>query len=231
MKYAGVIPAKGSSTRLPNKNMYQIQGVPLFLWAANNLNRVLDRKDIFIDSDSDEILLLAEKHGFGAIKRPEALATNATNGNELMLWEMSQVDADVYIQHLPPMIFLKQSTLQKGIEMIESGYDSVFSVLKTQCYLWGETAPKYDLYNLPNSFTLPPTIIEGMGLYFTKRNILEQTKVRVAGNYSMLEIDKFEAIDIDYLEDMELATAVANGLPSENPYTSGIQKLRSDIIE
>lgn len=64
MKIVGFIPAKGSSTRTPAKNMQKVLGVPLFLWAANNLNKVLDKQDIYIDSDSEEILAIAKKHGF-----------------------------------------------------------------------------------------------------------------------------------------------------------------------
>ena len=106
MKIVGFIPAKGSSTRTPAKNMQKVLGVPLFLWAANNLNKVLDKQDIYIDSDSEEILAIAKKHGFNTIKRPIELATNATDGNQLLQWQAKNVDADIYIQHLPPMIFL-----------------------------------------------------------------------------------------------------------------------------
>ena len=46
-RIVGFIPAKGSSTRVPSKNKQRVRGVPLFLWAANNLSRVLEREDIF----------------------------------------------------------------------------------------------------------------------------------------------------------------------------------------
>ena len=118
MKIVGIIPAKGSSSRTINKNRQKVLNVPLFLWAANNLNRVLDRSDIYIDSDSKEILSLAKYYGFSIIERPSNLATNATNGNELLQWEASNVKADLYIQHLPPMIFLKKDTLKKGMDKV-----------------------------------------------------------------------------------------------------------------
>lgn len=225
MKIVGVIPAKGSSSRTVNKNRQNVLNVPLFLWAANNLNRILDRSDIYIDSDSKEILSLAKYYGFSIIERPSNLATNATNGNELLQWEASNIKADLYIQHLPPMIFLKKDTLQKGIDKVtKEGYHSAFGARKEQIYLWNDEGPLYDLVNLPNSFTLRETIIEGMGLYFTTRDFLDKSGLRVNHESALIELDKYEAIDIDYPEDLEFARCVAKGLGAHSNYTNAIEK-------
>ncbi|HEC1750212.1 TPA: HAD-IIIA family hydrolase [Campylobacter lari] len=228
MKIVGVIPAKGNSSRTVNKNRQTILNVPLFLWAANNLNRILDKSDIYIDSDSKEILKLAKYYGFSIIERPFELATNSTNGNELLQWEASNVKADIYIQHLPPMVFLKKETLIKGIDLIlKDGYHSAFGVVKEQLYLWNDKGPLYDLYNIPNSFTLQKTIIEGMGIYFTTRDFLNNFGLRINQESAIIELDKYEAIDIDYPEDLEFARSVAKGLGYNSDYTNGIDRLFS----
>lgn len=224
MKIIGCIPAKGTSSRTPNKNLQEILGVPLFLWAANNLNRVLPKEDIYIDSDSEEILALAKENGFNTMKRPSELATNATDGNKLMLWQASQVYADIYIQHLPPMVFLKEKTLIKSLDLIiEQNYDSVFAVMKEQLYLWSEDKALYDINNLPNSFTLPTTIIETMGLYISKRETLLNSKLRISDKWAMVEVDRYEALDIDYPEDLEFARVISRGLNSNSEYIRGIE--------
>ena len=225
MKVTAAIPAKGTSSRVPSKNLQPILGVPLFLWAANNLNRVLPKKDIYIDSDSREILDLAEKHGFSTIERPSDLATNATNGHELMLWQASKIDTDVLIQHLPPMIFLREQTIKLGIELIEKGKDSAFTLTEDNLYMWNEDGPCYDLKNLPNSFTLPKIGIEGMGFYIARKAVLEKEKVRTCGNFQAIPINAFEAIDIDYPEDLEMASAIAQGLDRNSEYIKGIDRL------
>ena len=226
MKIVGVIPAKSSSTRLSGKNTRKIMGVPLFLWAASNLARVLPRADIHIDSDGDDILDLAAKHGFGTIRRPVSLATNATDGNQLLAWEASQVEADIYIQHLPPMLFLRPGTIARAIEMLgDPGCNSVFGVHREKVYLWGEHAPCYDLHNIPNSFTLDDTIREGMGFYAVKRQAFVESGIRVAPPFRMIELDRFEAIDIDTPEDFQFAGAVARGLPPDSDLLAGIGRL------
>src|SRR5258706_15124128 len=145
-KIIGFVPARSGSIRTPGKNLQLIEGVPLFLWAANNVNRCLDKESIFIDSDSDEILSLAKSHGFGAIRRPPDLATNATDGNRFMLWEVSNVDADIYVQHLPPMIFLKRENLKVAIDaVVLKGHDYAFVVIQEHFYLWNNNKPTNDL--------------------------------------------------------------------------------------
>jgi YrbI family 3-deoxy-D-manno-octulosonate 8-phosphate phosphatase len=225
MKVAGVIPAKGTSTRVPGKNLQQVLGVPLFLWAANNLARVLPKTDIYVDSDSAEIRALAEHAGFRSMARPAELATNATDGNQLMLWQASQVDAEVLVQHLPPMIFLREATLRAGLARMAEGYDSVFGAAEEALYLWTELGPTYDLRNIPNSFTLPKTIIETMGLYLTRKSCLESSSVRISGRASRLPLDHFERIDIDTPHDLEFARTVARGLGPDTDYTRGIGSL------
>lgn len=226
MKIVGFVPARIGSKRVAEKNLQKILGVPLFLWAANNLNRVLPKDHIYIDSNSKDILNLAEKFGFQTIERPEDLATNATNGNEFMLWEVSNVDADIYIQHLPPMPFLSKNTLEKAIKKItDTGHDSAFTALKEKLYLWSKSGPKYDIQNIPNSFDLETTIIEGMGCYVTTKESILNNKTRVGKNPAIIEMDKFESIDIDYPEDLELARSIARGLGFDSPYTSGINSM------
>ena len=227
MKIVGFIPAKGTSTRVPAKNTQTILGVPLFLWAANNLNRVLPREDIYVDSDCEKIRAQAEALGFGTIERPADLATNATNGNEFTLWQASNVDADIYVQHLAPMTFLKEETLRQAIDFVKGGdYASAIAVREEQLYTWGKDSPNYDLLNLPNSFALPKTIIEGMGLYVVTKEALYAQKVRAASPCAHVEIDCFEAIDIDYPDDLEHARAIAGGLPADSPYTDGVHQMR-----
>jgi YrbI family 3-deoxy-D-manno-octulosonate 8-phosphate phosphatase len=224
MRIAGVVPCKGRSDRIPSKNMQEVLGVPLFLWAANNLNRILPKNDIFIDSDSDEILAVAKNHGFRTIKRPASLATNATDGNKFMIWEAENIDAEIIIQHLPPMLFLKEKTLKTAIKAVQNGYDSAFACREESFYMWGSDGPLYDLKNIPNSPSLPKIIIEGMGLYVARKDMLLKHKTRICGKYQPISIDSFESIDIDFEEDLNIARLLAIGLERNSEYTEGVSR-------
>ena len=215
------IPAKGSSTRVQNKNKQMIRGIPMFLWAAGNLNKVLSKKQIFVHSDDEEILQIASSHGYGAIKRPSSLCDNNTTGDDLMLWESEQTKAEVLVQHLPPAIFLKRSTLDSLIRgVLSDGFDSAVGVYETQPYLWSDGKPSYYGKNLPNSVDLPMQVNESMGTYVTSRKSLELTSRRVGGNINAVNLDFLERTDIDYPQQLEIARLVAEGLHHSSEYLS-----------
>lgn len=218
------VPARGGSSRVPHKNLKPIGGVPIFLRACYNLHQVLPKERIVVDSDDKEILSLARQHGFLCIARPGSLATNATDGNAFFRWETSNFpNADIYIQHLPPMTFLGRKTLEGCIGAIESeGYDSVLCVAEERYYLWDADTmePAYDLAHIPNSFELKPTIFETMGLYAINAQAHRSTGLRIGKRFKVVKVNKLEQVDINYPEDFELAEAIERGLPDNSQYKS-----------
>jgi len=64
-----VIPAKGESTRMPNKNMQSIAGKPMIYYSIKfaKESRLID--DVYISTDSDEIAEYAVKHEVKVIRR------------------------------------------------------------------------------------------------------------------------------------------------------------------
>lgn len=62
---------KEKSKRLPGKNTKLFKGKPMFLWNLEKCLSVFD--DVYVSSDSYEILQLASKHGAIAIHRGEEL--------------------------------------------------------------------------------------------------------------------------------------------------------------
>lgn len=221
-KIIGFVPARGGSARVPHKNMRDIGGIPLFLRSCYNLHQILPKDSIVVDSDDEEILSIAKKHEFSTLKRPDELASNATDGNAFFRWETSNYpNADIYIQHLPPMPFLSKATLEKCLNAVEKeGYDSVVCVGKEHFYLWDEATckPLYDIEHIPNSFTLPDTVYETMGLYVIQREAHLKTGLRIGQEYKMISLNKFEQIDINYPEDYDLAVAVERGLSGDSAY-------------
>ncbi len=223
-KIIAFVPARGGSSRIPKKNLQKIGGIPLFLRACYNLARVISKENIVVDSDSEEILSIAAENGFQQLSRPSHLATNDTDGNAFFRWETSNYpDADIYIQHLPPMPFLSKSTIEEALHLICSrGFDSIVAVGREKFYLWDpeESRPKYNLDSIPNSFTLEETVYESMGFYVIHRDAHFKTGRRIGEDYAFLNLPKIEQLDIDYPEDLELACAVESGLAFDSPYKS-----------
>lgn len=232
-KIIGFVPARGGSSRIPRKNMQKIGDIPLFLRACYNLNQIIEKENIIVDSDDKEILAIAKAHGFQGLKRPDALATNKTDGNAFFAWETSNYpDADIYIQHLPPMPFLSKETLHRCLYAIKKEhYDSIVCVGKEHYYLWDEEKcmPLYNIKQIPNSFDLKPTIFETMGLYMITKEAHKKNNRRIGENYKVIDVNKFEQIDINYPDDLELAIAIERGLGADSEYKLRIETTKGMV--
>lgn len=68
-----VIPAKGASTRLPNKNMIPINGRPMLDYTIDTALATKSAAAVYVSTDSDVIATHASSRGVGVIRRPESL--------------------------------------------------------------------------------------------------------------------------------------------------------------
>lgn len=82
---------KGKSKRLPRKNLREFKGEPMFL---HNLKKCLDIfPEVYVSSESDEVLSLAWNAGAKTIKRPEELC-GETPDIPVFQHALEQIDAD-----------------------------------------------------------------------------------------------------------------------------------------
>ena len=72
------IPAKGTSTGLPGKNLKLFCGYPLFVWSIAAAYQNNSDCHVLVSSDDDKILELSKKFGANPIKRPKNLSTSLT---------------------------------------------------------------------------------------------------------------------------------------------------------
>ncbi|MCL1989837.1 MAG: cytidyltransferase [Defluviitaleaceae bacterium] len=213
MKVVAFLPTKGNSERIESKNMKLMDGKPLFLHTLEKLCSCDFIDEVYLDSESDEILSYASHLDYKALKRDPELASNKTDGHQLFYNEVAQVEADFYIQILGTNPFVKEETIEKGLNILmkHSEYDSVVLVKKEKQYLWSGNQPVYDKNHVPNSFDLPDTITETMGLYIVRKECALKEKKRFGNNCYLLEANPIEAIDINYSEDFKLAELIAKG--------------------
>lgn len=214
MKVAAFLPAKGSSQRVPNKNTMLLDGEPLFLRSLKKLAACPSVDEVWLDTESHDIISLASEVKCRVMRRDPTLASNKTDGHQLFLNEVVQTDADICVQLLGTSPFIKTETIEKAIEILKTDerYDSVVAVRKEKQYRWECGRPRYDLQHIPNSVDLEDSIIESMGLYVVRRDAALTTKRRIGDNPYLLEIDPLESVDVNWPIDFEMANLIAIGL-------------------
>lgn len=214
------VPAKGTSQRVPSKNMRVLGDKPLFLHVLDTLLRCRNIHQVYLDSDSDEIFELAQDRGHHILKRPAHLATNATDGNELLLFEQAAVPpAELYLQVLPTAPFLTAETIDETIYELtrQSDCDSLFTVTRQRIYLWdAENQPlNYNPREIPNSFNLDATTIETMGLYLIRRDTLLKERCRIGINPILFPISTLESFDINTEHEFQMAELIYSGMTQQ----------------
>ena len=213
MKVVAFLPAKGSSSRIKSKNMKLLDGKPLFLHTLEKLVNSKLFDDVYLDTESEDVIEAASEINCKILKRDKSLASNKTDGNKMFLNEVNNVDADIYVQVLCTSPFINMDTIKNGIDKVKNdlSYDSAVLIRKERQYIWNEDGPSYDVENIPNSVDLGDTIIETMGLYIVKKQTAIQTQRRIGEQPYLLEATALEAIDVNWPDDFKLAELIAAG--------------------
>lgn len=213
MKVSAFLPAKGNSDRIENKNLRLLDGKPLFLHTLEKLMSCPFLDEVFLDTESEEMIAMARDTGCAVLRRDPALASNDTDGNRLFLNEVLHTDADIVVQILCTSPFIDPRTIERAVCALrdDARYDSAVLVRKEKLYLWRGGRPAYDVEHIPNSVTLPDTVIETMGLYAMRAEAARRLRRRIGDAPLLLEASPLEAVDVNWPEDLELANAIAAG--------------------
>ena len=85
-KVLGLIPARGGSKGIKDKNLININGKPLIAWTIEHAKNSKYIDDIILSSDSEKIMRVAQKHGCKVpFKRPRELATDQASSIDTAL--------------------------------------------------------------------------------------------------------------------------------------------------
>lgn len=213
MKVVALLPMKGNSERVPNKNLKDFNGKPLFHYVLQSLQNCELIDEVIINTDSDKIANSAAS--FSKVKihqRPEAICGDFVSMNDVIANDLENSDGDIYLQTHSTNPLLKADTITKAIEEFKgSDNDSLFSVTKLQTRLyWKDGKPvNHNPEELLRTQDLPPLFEENSNIFiFTKQSFAKAENKRIGLNPMMFEMDKLEAIDIDEPQDFIMAEAI-----------------------
>jgi N-acylneuraminate cytidylyltransferase len=210
LKFAALIPMKGHSERVPNKNLREFCGRPLCHWIVETLRSSKRISQIVIDTDSEEIAQeLTGRFDVTIIERPECLQGDFTSVNRLIEHDISIIKADLYIQTHCTNPLLKTETIDKAFELLlaRKECDSLFSVTRLYKRLYWEDcrAINHDPEVLLRTQDLPPIFEENSNMYIFSQGSFAKKGRRIGPNPMMFEMDPKEAWDIDEASDFLIA--------------------------
>ena len=208
--FLSIIPARGGSKRLPNKNILPLSGKPLVAWTIEAAlgSSYIDRS--VVTSDSDEILKIGEKYGIGIIKRPKKLALDTSATIDVIKHAIeiigNEYDFTVLLQPTSPLRTSKH--IDEAIEFLEDRKaEAVISVCENEHPpLWSNTLPndlsmknflRKDIIN-KRSQDLPKYYRLNGAIYICKTSkLLEQNTFLIDDNIYAYVMDRKSSVDID----------------------------------
>lgn len=137
MKIIGIIPARGGSKKIPNKNVKKFSGKPLIAWTIlcalkSNVDRVI------VSTDDKKIASIAKKYGAEVIIRPAELATDTIGIEPTLkhvyeyLLENEKYKADGIALLMPTSPARQTFHINEAVDIFKkTGADSVLGVNET----------------------------------------------------------------------------------------------------
>ena len=209
-KIVALVPMREHSERVPGKNYRPFAGRPLYHYIISSLLACPHINSVYIDTDSSFIREDAPKNfDVHIIDRPEHLRSDFIPMNDILLHDVTQVEADYYLQTHSTNPLLRTHTIGAAIEAFlgSTQHDSLFSVTRLQKRLWcADGMPlNHDPGLLLRTQDLPPIYEENSCLYIFTRSNLESRGNRIGKSSLMFEIEQMEAWDIDEEQDFRIA--------------------------
>ena len=122
MNIYAIIPARGGSKRLTNKNIYPLNGKPLMAYTIEACQKSKFITKTFVSSDSDEILEVTKQYNAIPLKRPESLADDKTPKIEAI---RQAVQSEDLLKHGAPDIIIvpQANSPQITAEIMDQGFE------------------------------------------------------------------------------------------------------------
>ena len=225
MKIVALMPMKGHSERIPQKNLKPFRGKPLYQIVLNELLKSKYINKIIINTDS-KILTESIVNEYGnkvAIhSRPEELCGDMVSMNRIIEYDVETEAADLYVQTHSTNPLMRIETVDEAIEKmqkVKNTYDSIFSVTRMNTRLYDKNGNPYNHnpMKLLRTQDLDPIYEENSNFYiFTRESFKKAGGKRIGMNPLMFEIDKLEAVDIDEPQDFIIAENLFGILRTNN---------------
>ena len=214
MKIITLLPMKGHSQRVPDKNMKDFAGKPLYHAIVNEMLKSKYISKVVINTDSERIksdALINFKSSVIVIDRPKELCGDFVSMNEIINYDINQFEDQHFLQTHSTNPLVKAQTIDKAIVRYFENlnkYDSLFSVtrLQTRLYDGNGKAMNHNPNELIRTQDLEPLYEENSNFYiFSKESFKNAGNKRIGIKPQIFEVNKLEAIDIDEPEEFELA--------------------------
>ncbi len=218
MKVDAIILARGGSKGIPNKNLKIFCGKPLVEWTIIQAKKSRRIKNIYLSSDSKNILKVGLKHKINIIQRPKKYSTDkATSESAIKHFLLSGKNFSkkgiIFLEPTSPL--RKKNDLDELIKsFFKNKWDSGFTagVLK-DFLIWEKKGKKYQSLNYNykkrgQRFGRKFCYVENSIAYIFKPYMFLKFNNRLFGNFGVTYNETWQSFEIDEPEDWNFVSTI-----------------------
>ncbi|MDD3375237.1 MAG: acylneuraminate cytidylyltransferase family protein [Candidatus Omnitrophica bacterium] len=229
MKTVAIIPARGGSKGIKNKNIIEVAGKPLVVWSIEQALQSKSIEAVFVTTDDEKIAEISEKAGAKVIKRPEELSLDTATSEAALLHAINVIEEDLQIDFEIVVFLQATSPVRESLDIDHAfekfnreNLDSLFSCCKVEDrFVWEKQGEDYqsityDYRNRQRRQDIKPRFLENGSIYIFKKDILRQTSNRLGGKIGIYEMPFWKSFQIDKEEDIDICEYYLNRLCQKN---------------
>lgn len=223
-KILAVITARGGSKGIPKKNLIKLNDKALIAYSIENGMRSKYVDDVYVSSDSDEILTVARRYGAETIKRPDKYATDTAQTLDVIKHTVAALeeagkkyDWIVLLQPTSPLI--TSTDVDQALEQFgREDNDVMIPVTETHappdCLIHFADHKIYfqseRFLDDPRRQNLPKYYTWCGAIFIYLRTILPQLESYsyIKDNTGAYIVDKHKSFEVDTLEDLFIAESI-----------------------
>ena len=216
-----IIPARGGSKRIIEKNAKVIHGHPMILWPLYTLSKLFNAEHILVSTDSQKIKSLVESKGLKVpFKRPKSLSDDYTGIVEVTKHALNWYEQNIrkvkfVLTVYPTALMLSEFDICKAMEILEKDKkcDSIMSAanfsfpIQRAVYKnnYGFAKMFYPKKYSSRSQDLVQAKHDAGQFYLSRVEAVRNSKILTNSKVKLYMLNRNKVIDIDTPEDFEIA--------------------------
>ena len=212
-----IIPARYGSKRIKHKNIKKFITKPIILYVIDLLKKTKFFDLIVVSSDNKRILNIAKQGGANyLINRPKELANDKVDTRSVILHSISELEKIYELKKIfcvyPTSVFLTKKIIKNALELEKRTKNYVFSAIQYDHPIQRSFTKNYKNIKLNNpkkifsrTQDLKKNYHDAAQFYLASKEKWKKSKSIICNEASFVELTKFEALDIDNLDDWKFA--------------------------
>ena len=217
-----IIPARGGSRRIKNKNFKKFNGIPIIVQTLKNLKKTNFFDKIIVSTDHKKIKDLSKKNGADLIiHREKYLLKDNIGTKEIVSNTIRKINLnikdDLYIYCLyPTSVFVKKKHLYNALNLVKKkGCDTVFSAMRyshpiQRSFQYSNNKLKFNYFHNMKQQTQKFNLNyhDAGQFYLAKINQWLNNQGILTKRSKFIEFFSYECTDIDKIEDWKLSEII-----------------------